>query len=1048
MKKTILLSLCLCLFVGIKAFAWDEVVDVDGFSYLIDKSTHEAAITDRRDEVKYKGDVVIPDRIFYNNTQYNVTEIDYYAFEGCTELTSVVIGIRVREIGNHAFEGCSRLTSIVIPDAVTTIGGSALRNCTRLKSITIGKGVNSFPYIDTFYGCESLESITVSADNTTYNSQGNCNAIIETATKKMILGCKNTACIGNSVTSIGEYAFGGQTKLYNYTLTSYVTYVAPNAFDGCSGLGSISVMDDNPVYDSRNNCNAIIETATNTLVVGCNKTIFPESVTTIGEYAFSGILTCSTFVIPEGITSIGKYAFWNCPNLKTVVIPSTITRMGEWAFGSLSNLNSVFCFCTSVPEPIENSSYWDYNKDGFLYVLPSMLEAFSTKQSWGGKFGNISTVTADKRVLIDDINYQLDFASETATVVAKEPKYTGEVNLPETIGGGIGFSVKSINAMAFRNCTGLTSIEIPFTVTTVGYNAFSGCTSLESASISCKNVGSWFANCASLQRVTLHGVETIGDYALAGCSNLSSVKFNGLQVTSIGEYAFQECTGLFNITIPNSVKSIGRCAFNDCTLLRSITLPNHLTSIEFGLFENCRNLLSINIPSSVKSIGAQAFLGCRSLTSVTFPEGMERIDANAFYECSNLASVFIPRSVTNIDGAFDECNKLTSVSVDNETPIPLSVPTFSNRANATLYVPLGSAAAYAAAPYWQDFKNIVTNAFVIDDIAYELDEVAQTAKVIAKEGGYEGEIAIRDTIDVRGAPYVVTSIGNEAFKGCTSLTSVSLSNTVASIGSSAFSGCTGLTAIDIKEGLESIGANAFYQCSSLAAITLPESLTTLGSTVFRGCNALTSVTIPGNVTSLGSYLFQQCEGLKEAKLSEGLTGTGVATFWRCSNLESVSIPSTLTKIDMLTFDGTAITHIIIPEGVTSIGGYAFNSCKRLNAVTIPSTVTEVQSGAFAGCTGLAIICCYAENTPEVGEYAFNNVEVSRVTLGVPDNSIGAYKAHPVWGQFFIDSVTGIEAPLAKTGKNPTYIYNVSGQRLNKMQKGINIKEGKKIILHK
>ena len=391
-----------------------------------------------------------------------------------------------------------------------------------------------------------------------------------------------------------------------------------------------------------------------------------------------------------------------------------------------------------------------------------------------------------------------------------------------------------------------------------------------------------------------------------------------------------------------------------------------------------------------------------------------------------------------------ECGRLTSVSVDNETPPVLTSATFSNRTNANLYVPLGSAQRYAEAPYWKDFKNILTDAFVIDGIAYELDEMTQTAKVIAKEGGYAGDLAIRDTIDVRGASYVVTSIGNEAFKECTGLTSVSLSGTIASIGSQAFFGCTGMTSIDIPDGLKSIGANAFNNCSSLASITLPEGLTSIGSSAFRGCNTLTSVTIPGSVTNLGNYVFQQCAGLKTATLSEGLTGTGVATFWSCTNLESVRLPSTLTKIDMLTFDRSGLKYIIIPEGVTTIDMNAFSSCKNLLSISLPSTLTNIVSYAFGGCTGLESIYCYAEETPEVDETVFNNVAVSGVTLFVPDNSMGAYKAHPIWGKFFMDSVTPIVSLFEETEEGAP-IYNLSGQRLNKMQKGLNIIGRKKIL---
>ena len=839
--------------------------------------------------------------------------------------------------------------------------------------------------------------------------------------------------IPNTVTKIGENSFCGCERLPRIIIPDGVTELGQSAFHGCNALAFVHLppnLTEIPIAAFKN-------------CISLNAITIPDGVTIIGSGAFSKCSSLKSVNIPESVTTIEHNAFSNCSSLTSVFIPYKVTDLQWSLFYGCTSLTSV-TVDIDTPLSIYHSTF--PNRANATLTVPYGCKGAYSKADYWSEFKEIVEMPSTETPTIDDIAYEVDIPSKTAKVIAKEPTYTGSVSIPESIRyRGKTYIVTGIDGKAFRNCTELAAITIPSSVTTVGYNAFSGCTSLESASISSRNVGSWFANCTSVESVTLHGVETIGDYAFAECSKLRSVAFYGDKTNSIGEYAFSHCSSLDNIIIPNSVKSIGNHAFSDCAL-RSITLSNALTSISTGLLRDCRFLLSINIPKNVKIIGSTAFLGCRQLSSVTFPEGMERIEDNAFYQCSNLASVFIPRSVTNIDGAFGECNKLTSVSVDNETPIPLSVPTFSNRANATLYVPLGSAAAYAAAPYWQDFKNILTDALVIDDIAYELDETTQTAKVIAKEPLYTGEVCIPDTINVSGTTFTVTSIGDEAFKGCTGLTSVSVASTVASIGRAAFSGCTGLTAIDVKEGLESIGANAFYECSNMSSFTIPESVTSIGSTAFRKCNALTSITIPGGVTSLDSYLFQQCEGLKEATLSEGLTGTGVATFWSCTSLKSVKLPSTLTKVDMLTFDRSGLEHLVIPEGVTAIDMNAFSNCKSLYSISFPSTLTNIESYAFGGCTALETIYCFAEETPQVDETAFNNVEVKKVRLGVPDECVGAYKKHPVWSKFLIDFLTDIDALIAKTGKDSTYIYNVSGQRMDKMQKGINIIGGKKVLV--
>ena len=296
---------------------------------------------------------------------------------------------------------------------------------------------------------------------------------------------------------------------------------------------------------------------------------------------------------------------------------------------------------------------------------------------------------------------------------------------------------------------------------------------------------------------------------------------------------------------------------------------------------------------------------------------------------------------------------------------------------------------------------------------------------------YAGEVIISSTVTFDGTTYIVTSIGNDAFSKCLSLTSITIPNSVTSIGEWAFFDCSSLTSITIPNSVTSIGVNAFNGCSSLTSITIPNSVTTIGNGAFAGCSSLTSITIPNSVTSIGGLAFSGCSAMTSITIPNSVTSIGDYAFWYCENLTSVTIPNSVTSIGIGAFRNcksltsvtipnsvtsigdeafsycSSLTSITIPNSVTSIGGRAFCDCSKLTSITIPNSVTSIGDYAFSRCSSLTSITCEATTPPTLGNEVFYQVSKS-IPVYVPCGCVSAYNAARSWKDF-----TKIQEPQAE-----------------------------------
>ena len=480
------------------------------------------------------------------------------------------------------------------------------------------------------------------------------------------------------------------------------------------------------------------------------------------------------------------------------------------------------------------------------------------------------------------------------------------------------------------------------------------------------------------------GVTSIGDYAFDNCYHLTSVTIPN-SVISIGIRAFSNCYDLTSISIGNSVTSIGNYAFYGCYGLTSVTIPNSVTSIGNYAFYDCCGLTFLSIGGSVTSIGKSAFYGCSALTSITIPNSVTNIGRSAFYGCSGLTFVNMGNSVTSIEReAFSGCSGLKSVNITdleswckisfeegNANPLFYAEHMYLNgKEVVNLVIPngiteIGGLAFYGCKGLTSiTIPNSVTN---IDSSAFS---------------GCKGLTSII-------IPNSVTSIGNSAFHGCSALTSVTIPNSVTSIGNSAFCGCKGLTSITIPNSVTSIGSSAFNSCYRLTSITIPNSVTSIESSTFSGCSGLTSVTIPNSVTSIGGYAFSGCSDLTSITIPNSVMEIGDYTFENCDDLTSITIPNSVTSIESSTFYGcSGLTSVTIPNSATSIGNSAFYGCYGLTSITIPNSVTSIGNSAFYGCCSLTSISI-GNSVTGIGKEAFEYCSgLTSITIPNSVTSIG------------------------------------------------------------
>ena len=829
-------------------FSWIALppltLDRDGVTYQLNTNLTATAIGYYYD-IASMVSVAIPETLSGpDGNDYTVTAIGDNAFAGCTNLWTVALPGTIESIGDRAFAGLPITNFYIHASIPPTITSTSFSIDDRYNYGT--QYIHVFPEV-----LSSYQNADVWKDYETLEFS-------DFTGGRYVLGDDYTAQAQNGGDSGQTLDFSsGKINVFDgYQTQEYtITGIVPWGFTG-SQVTSVKLS---------------------------------PYATTVAEGAFYGCTSLTSVTIPESVTSIGELAFHNCPSLRTVTCLATTPPALAGETNPFSPVvNATLIVPAGTKADYEAATYW---KDFWKIV-----EMIDLQYSYDNENMTATVIRANYAGIIT-VPPTTTYEGQEYTVTAIGDR--AFLNCTNLTGITLPQSITTIDGRAFMNCTGLTSIRLPENLSDIGLRAFYGCTGLTSLTIpetvnsigedafrectgltfilypsTASSIGNGiFAGCTGLTWVDLSGATSIVPTAFRGCTGLTYI-YIPETINSIGENAFLGCLGVTEITIPASVSSIGEGAFAECSGLTSITvsddnpnydsrggcnaiihtstntlvagcvntvIPTDVTSIGYKAFSRCSGLTSITIPEGVVSLGIGCFSNCADLSSVALPQSLTSIDRLAFSDCVSLTDITLPEQLDTLGyGVFGFCDNLKTVRCEATTPPRIDEKAFQNVADATLYVPFGTKAAYEAAPYWQNFGQILESGVdaTIDGIHYSLNPRSGQAIVLA--GDYSGDITIPATVTYEGEEYTVKEIASGAFMS-RDITSVTFPTTLTAIHGWSFVSCNSLPEVTLPEGITEIESGTFGWCQNLTTATIPSTVTNIGDQVFIYCTQLASV---------------------------------------------------------------------------------------------------------------------------------------------------------------------------------------------------------------
>lgn len=843
--------------------------------------------------------------------------------------------------------------------SVDILGEISFLNKNLITSVIIPSSVVEIEQ-DCFHGCSSLTSITIPNSVTEMNNSVfiNCTSLasitlpnnIAYVGDNMFMGCSSltSITIPNSVNNLHSNCFSDCISLASITLSNTLQTIGSGVFYNCYDLASITLPNTLQSINSNafSNCTSL-------------STIALPEVTNIGGGLFSGCTSLTSITLPSNLTTINDFMFMSCSSLGSITLPSGITTIGDNSFSGCTSLATI-----NLPEGLEAIDNYSFSNCTSLesITFPSTLLTIGTEAFRGS--GLLSISIPDSVTSVG--NYCFYLCEDLVTVV-----------LPNSEDILLGSSL-------FRECASLTTINIPTTIASIPLEFLYGCTSLTTINIpqNIIELNNFCLGSTGLVNVTLpNSITSIKDGIFYGCSSLTSIVLPNT-ITELPNQLFQNCTSLPEIYIPNSVTSIGSSVFYQCFSLETIHFPDSLTSIGENAFRRC-NMSSISLPPNVDSIGEYAFNNCSELTNIILPIGVISLPV----------------------GVFLECTSLSSITLNSESLVDIQANTLGNNQLTTIFVPFGLVDSYKESSDWSSYESII---FPISEYSDEEDFIFNSSSnTVAQYIGTSASVSIPPNFTVNGEIIEAKNIGTACFQNKTTVTSITIPNTITTIEDVAFLSCSSLENIIIPSSVISIGNNLFYGCSSLENVIVDSNNPNYSSEdgllynkdktsliLFPAGKSSVSYSISHNLSYIKDGAFNTCTNLLSLTLYDAtpasidsnsfigydpnfkikVNTTNVNTYktaW--PSLASIIFPYYLNEADFVMSGSTIVSYLgseteelTIPSSinavsVTGISNSTFNTNFLFKRIVLPETISSVEAATFRNCINLNSISVLTSN---------------------------------------------------------------------------------------